>query len=547
LTAFAILGLTPACADGGNLPHGSGVLGGMNGPSVSPSLQRWMRRRPSSAPTASSGSRARVLPSLSALAFLPLLPALVLLPTSGSAQEVRGLVAEQGSLDPVPRAVVTLFRVPDGTDDLIPAGTTVSGDDGGFTLRADAPGRYRVQATHLDLSSPLSAEFRLEGSGGVDDVALLIPSRLLMMGYGCPDEELEGGRSVVVGVVRDGLSEIPLSGARVTVRWMDREGDGELTAETDATGHYRLCGVPSGGFVRIQGAFLGQEGEWTEVEVARPAMVLHDVAVTAGLAPARVQPPGQGPIQERILMEATAHSLGDLRGELLDAGSGQPIAQASVRLGEGRQLRITDESGRFAFQGVQPGRYLLEIAHLGYAVQSDEVEVPGGRDVFVRLRVSPQAVELDGIEVEVRGAVVELQRITPFRRDIVYGQAMADAERRGATVVDVLRTSSPGLRVQTLYLASGQPVLCIRSNRAVATLGSGGASCPSPEVVLDGTRISDGAEVLLRLPSSEVESVEFLPASQAQTLYGIGGNTANGAVVVWSRGRGPYASPLRNP
>ena len=39
---------------------------------------------------------------------------------------------------------------------------------------------------------------------------------------------------------------------------------------------------------------------------------------------------------------------------------------------------------------------------------------------------------------------------------------------------------------------------------------------------------------------------EFLSPLHAQIQYGIGGNTANGVVVVYTRGKGPYASPLRN-
>jgi hypothetical protein len=469
----------------------------------------------------------------------------LLLPPGVSGQEIRGLVAEQGSLDPVDQAVVTLFRVTEGTGDLIPVASSPSGSDGAFALQGDGAGVYRVQATHFDLSSPLSPEMAM-GPGEVeDDVALLVPSRLLMLAQSCPETSLQAGGAVVAGVIRDGLSEIPLSGARVVVRWLGQDGFEEMAAQSDAGGRYLLCGVPAAGFLQFRGELLGQTGEWEEVEVARPAFVLHDVEMTLGTT-ARIAPPGERVVQERILMEATARGLGDLRGQLLDAESGRPIPQAAIRLGEGRQQRVTDEEGRFAFHALQPGRYLLEIAHLGYSVQSDEVEVPGGRDVFVRFRVSQQAVELEGIEVEVRGAVAELQRLTPFRRDIVYGEAMAEAEQRGAMVVDVLRTSSPGLQVSTVYLGSGEPVLCIRSNRGIANLRSS-AGCSNPEVVVDGTRISDGPEVLLRLPTSEVESLEFLPPNQAQTLYGIGGNTANGVVVVWTRGRGPYASPMRNP
>jgi hypothetical protein len=479
--------------------------------------------------------RLLLVPAVGAALFLSSLPA--------EAQEVRGLVAEQGSLDPVPEAVVTLFRVSEGTE-LIPVASTSSDAEGGFALQGDGPGRYRVQATHFDLSSPLSPEMALD-AGESEEVALMIPSRLLMMAYTCPEESLEEGGAVVVGVVRDGVSELPLSGARIVARWRAEDDFQEMSAHADRRGQYLLCGIPSGGFVQFRGELLGQTGSWDEVEIPRPAMVLHDVEMTLGTT-AAVRPPGQGVVQERILTEALARGLGDLRGQLLDAGSGRPISQAGVRLGEGGQQRITDEEGRFAFQSLQPGRYLLEIAHLGYSVQADEVEVPGGRDVFVRLRVSPQAVELEGIDVVVRSEVEELQRLTPFRRDIVYGEEMARAEERGATVVDVLRTASPGLQVSVIHLPSGEPVLCIRTNRRIASF-QGGGGCPNPEVVVDGVRISDGPEYLLRMHSSEAESIEFLPPSQAQTLYGIGGNTANGVVVVWTRGRGPYASPLRDP
>ena len=73
-----------------------------------------------------------------------------------------------------------------------------------------------------------------------------------------------------------------------------------------------------------------------------------------------------------------------------------------------------------------------------------------------------------------------------------------------------------------------------------------GGGCASAQVVVDGMRIPDGPEFLLRTPASEIESIEFVTPVQAQILYGIGGRTANGVVVVYTRGRGPYASPLRN-
>jgi predicted transcriptional regulator len=71
-------------------------------------------------------------------------------------------------------------------------------------------------------------------------------------------------------------------------------------------------------------------------------------------------------------------------------------------------------------------------------------------------------------------------------------------------------------------------------------------TCDNVQVVVDGIKIPDGPEYLLRTPASEIESMEFVSPVQAQILYGTGGDTSNGVVVVYSRGRGPYASPLRN-
>ena len=242
---------------------------------------------------------------------LLLASALLLLPSSGIAsQEIRGLVSELGSLAPVEEAVVTLFRVTEGTAGLIPVASGLSKPDGAFALTGNGTGTYRVQATHFDLSSLFSSMMALDYLGVEDDVPLLIPAR----------------------------PRIP------------------------APGH---------------------------PEVARPVLVLHDVELNLGAA-ARVVPSGEPVVPQPLLMEAAARALGGLQGQLLDAESGRPIPRAPVRLGDGRQQRITDEEGRFAFHALQPGHYLVEVAPLGYTHRSDEVEVSGGRDVLLQLRVATE-------------------------------------------------------------------------------------------------------------------------------------------------------------
>lgn len=466
-----------------------------------------------------------------------------LAPPAAAGQTLAGMVAEQGSLRPAADAVVSLLRVSGSGGEVEPAGTAVTDGEGAFAFAVPGPGRYRVQAEYEGLSSPLSEEIALAAGERFDQVALLVPSRLLLMAYSCQqDQEVTG--AAVVGIVRDPAGDIVLPGARVRVRWVVGSSFQEMVTEADGSGRFRLCNVPAGGFVQFRGEALGRLGGWTDVEVPRPSVILHDIDVSLGATLATGEAPNV--IQERILLEAAARGLGDLRGEVLDQFTGTPVRQAVVRLqGTGFQ-GVTDDEGRFLFPDLPPDVYTLEIQHLGYSVRSDQVEVPPARDVFLRFRVAPQAIEVAGVEVTVRSAVEEITRLTPFRRDIVYGETMLQEELRGATAVDILRRSVPGLRVVEEYLPGGGRQVCISTNRRVGSLQTG-TGCDQAQIVINGVRTPEVGESLSRLSAAEIESIEFLPPAQAQTMYGTSGNTANGVIVIWTRGRGPYVSPLRNP
>lgn len=463
---------------------------------------------------------------------------LAVLPLHG--QVLSGMVAEQGTLEPTPGAVISVLRV--SGDELLPAATTVSDLDGVFSIGLDGPGIFRVQADVDGLSSPLSPPIELGQGDTHADLALLVPSPLLMMAYSCPATGADPG-AAVVGTVRASADDMAVPFGRVRARWTLNGRTTEMIADADRSARFRLCDVPPAGTVEFRAELAGQTGPWSSVEIVRPAVVLHDVSLA--LAESTEQLTGITDIQARILEEAAAKGLGDLRGVVVDQTSGAPVGDVVVSIeGTGYQA-ITDPQGRFLFPDLTPGDYALRLQHLGYSVATGNVDIPGGQEVSLRLNLAPRAIEVAGIEVNVRSAVQELTRLTPFRRDLVYGEAMAEAEIRGATAVDILRTSTPGLRVTEVYPAAGPPQICISTNRRVGSLG--GQDCDPVQIVVDGVRSPEGAESLRRFPAGEIESIEFLPPSQAQILYGVGGNTGNGVVVIWTRGKGPYASPLRQP
>ena len=100
--------------------------------------------------------------------------------------------------------------------------------------------------------------------------------------------------------------------------------------------------------------------------------------------------------------EASADSTGiaTIAGEILDASSGRPVAQAQVIL-RGTSLRTsTGLTGRFALRPVAPGAYAVDIRRLGYEpLTRDGISVGVGERVTLALSLQPSAFRLSGVTV----------------------------------------------------------------------------------------------------------------------------------------------------
>jgi len=196
-------------------------------------------------------------------------------------------------------------------------------------------------------------------------------------------------------------------------------------------------------------------------------------------------------------------------GRLLDAESGRPIEGATVDLLELGAGAVTDSLGSFRIQGVPPGEYVLRVRHLAYGVHVHAVDVPEDEDLSIELKLSPQALALEPLEVEVSGR----PRAENTSTNVITRVQIEKMIGRARNIGDVVTRYIPGARATE---AIGG-FLCLEFRGAS---GSRTTGCNYPLVVMDGLPVSEPARFLRDLQLQDLEKIEFVPASEGTVRYG---------------------------
>lgn len=153
--------------------------------------------------------------------------------------------------------------------------------------------------------------------------------------------------------------------------------------------------------------------------------------------------------------------LATIRGQVLDAESGQPLAGATVALGSEGMTRgeVTGQEGRFVMSRIPPGSWILSVRFLGFAESVDTLEVDFGATLDVKILLRPDAAAIDEVVVEADAAEREdgagLSRIRPTDLARV---PMPDVSRDlAAYLVTIPGISQLGDRGGQLFVRGGTP------------------------------------------------------------------------------------------
>jgi hypothetical protein len=240
-----------------------------------------------------------------------------------------------------------------------------------------------------------------------------------------------------------------------------------------------------------------------------------------------------------------------LRGTLLERETERPVAEALVLLvgvhGDTVARGLSDGGGHFELTAPSAGEYFLLATTLGYRpVRAGVFELGEGGEMAVEVRLTPEPLSIDGLEVERRWAVSE----PPLVRNGFF-ERLTQGEGFFITPVDLERSSA--IRITEL-LATVPFLTVVQASTDRVLIQDGGRLC-APAVIVDGLRASviagqrrrPGApsevagsegniEALVSL--KDVDAVEvYRSPQQVPTQFGGMGRTDCGAIVIWTKRR----------
>ena len=241
---------------------------------------------------------------------------------------------------------------------------------------------------------------------------------------------------------------------------------------------------------------------------------------------------------------------GQITGTVTDAQSGAALGEVQVFL-VGQSLgALSRADGRFLILNVPAGSYELRAERIGYAAETQSVQVTAGSTATADFRMASQALGLD--EIIVTGAAGSARR-----REVgnsITQLNMADIPDRPVQVTDLLQGSAPGVEITGGSGEAGQgKVIRLRGNSSVSMTNQ-------PIIYIDGVRMRSqplpivnaldtgsgrggrvSASPLDNINPNDIERIEVIKGSAATTLFGT--EASAGVIQVFTK-RGSSGAPV---
>ncbi|MEW4224362.1 carboxypeptidase regulatory-like domain-containing protein [Rossellomorea marisflavi] len=276
-----------------------------------------------------------------------------------------GLVTDTGST-PLSGVNITV-TTSSGTGTIV--ATTVTGNDGTYTIPGLAPGNYIVVASGTNFQ---------QGSEGatITSGATTVVNFILAANPGS-----------LAGTITNAQTGTPIPGANVQVRILDAGGSIIATVSSDTNGQYSVANLAPGFYTVVASAPNFQTNSGT-VQVLSNQRAIGDVALVP--------------------------NPGSIFGTITSSIGSTPIAGATVSIINSSGLLVTsvltDQAGNFTVPGLAPDIYTVSVSAQDFQGGSVGAVVVSGQTTPVAVQLQPFPGRIIGtVTPEVSNAVVELR------------------------------------------------------------------------------------------------------------------------------------------
>jgi hypothetical protein len=405
------------------------------------------------------------------------------------------------------------------------AGATLETDSlGRFKLDRLTPGTYQVGVFHplLDtLGVGLASQQFHVGPDSSIFVVLAIPSSATLIRHSCPASTVTEGTSAIIGHVIDPETLQPITRAEVSVAWTDiavskqfgiRQTPRLVRDSTDASGAFRVCGLPSSLDATLQ--------------ARRGSAVTAEIPVSLGTDPST--------LFARTLLLSPADS-GTKAGKA--AVSGQVVLEGSptnagsrVELLGSDIVAMTNDKGEFTMQNLPSGSRVLLARHVGFGAETAPVDLSSLQQKRVTIKLSKFVAIMDPVLVTAR-RYAALDKIGfNQRKKSGFGRYIGPdriQQMHPVYLTDILR-QVPGLRMT--YGRNGPVVSGSRGT------GAGrGAGCVQYYVDDMPYREMTPGDVNNFVTGGEVVAVEVYSGFSTPGRFIQAGATSCTTIVLWTR------------
>jgi len=235
--------------------------------------------------------------------------------------------------------------------------------------------------------------------------------------------------------------------------------------------------------------------------------------------------------------ELEAVRLARIVARLVDAETGAPIVQALATLVDLDRRALSDETGTVTFLDIPPGTHRMTVRHIGYGEQSVEVEVQSLTSVIMAVELTPVAVAVAPIEVEIEHRPRFLEDEGFYTRRAVglgtffdpqfVGRWGVGAWAAADQFVDLLLDMTPPMG-RSIVCTAGPPVVYIDGFR------SGYYYPPA------FSRRGNHYDPLEALSTYTIGAVEIYPQGHGAPLFAFDPDSVCGVIAIWTnrwRGR----------